>query len=193
MVKTASTMLPLGEQMPDFTLPDVVSGKSVSSSDVMKKNGVLVMFICNHCPFVVHIRKGLADLARDYKDKPVGLVAVSANDAAHYPDDAPDRLAAMATELGFEFPYLYDESQAVAKSFAAACTPDFFLFDGGGKLVYRGQMDDSRPGNDAPNDGRDLRAALDALLEGAEIAADQAPSLGCNIKWKPGNEPDYFG
>ncbi len=193
MVKTASTMLPLGERIPDFELPDVTSDRRISPEDVMKGKGLLVMFLCNHCPFVVHIRQGLAALAQDYQGSDIGLLAISANDVDHYPDDAPGHLATMAEELGFGFPYLYDETQEVAKAFAAACTPDFFLFDAAGQLVYRGQMDDSRPGNGEPNDGRDLRAALESLLAKRPVPLDQKPSLGCNIKWKPGNAPDYFG
>jgi thiol-disulfide isomerase/thioredoxin len=192
MVKTASTMLQLGAPLPAFELPDVTTGDLVTPADVTKDKGLLVMFICRHCPFVVHVKKGIAKLAKDYLDSEIGIVAISANDVADYPDDAPDNLAAMARELGFGFPYLYDETQETAKAFFAACTPDFFLFDGEGKLAYRGQMDDSRPGNDRPNDGRDLRAAMDHLIAGAPVPLDQKPSLGCNIKWKPGNAPDYF-
>lgn len=186
-------MLPLGESIPDFELPDVTSGNIVTVSDVMRTKGLLVMFICKHCPFVIHIKRGLAQLAKDYKNTDIGLVAISANDVTHYPDDSPENLAAMAKELEFDFPYLYDDTQKTAKAFFAACTPDFFLFDSQGKLVYRGQMDDSRPGNSSPNDGRDLRAAMDNLIAGTPITLDQKPSLGCNIKWKPGNEPAYFG
>ena len=192
MVKTASTMLALGAPLPTFELPDVTTGDLVTPADVAKAKGLLVMFICKHCPFVVHIKNGIARLASDYIDSEIGIVAISANDVDNYPDDAPDNLAAMAGELGFGFPYLYDESQETAKAFSAACTPDFFLFDGEGKLAYRGQMDDSRPGNDRPNDGRDLRAAMDHLIAGTPISLDQKPSLGCNIKWKPGNAPSYF-
>jgi peroxiredoxin len=184
-------MLALGTQAPDFTLPDVVSGKNISLSDFSGKSGLLVMFISRHCPFVQHIKQELANLGRDYSEK-VGIVAVSANDVENYPDDAPDKLRAMATELGFAFPVCYDENQTAAKAYLAACTPDFFLFDGKHKLVYRGQLDDSRPGNGKPVTGRDLRDALNALVAGKKVNPDQKPSIGCNIKWKAGNEPDYF-
>ncbi len=193
MVKTASTMLPLGAEVPPFRLPDAVTGQTVSHQDLNGDKGLLVMFICRHCPFVVHVKEELARLGTDYRNKGISIVAISSNDADNYPDDAPEKLAEMSGELGFTFPLLYDESQEVAKAFRAACTPDFFLFDGARKLVYRGQLDDSRPGNDAPIDGRDLRAAMDALIAGEPIADHQIPSIGCNIKWKPGNEPDYFG
>lgn len=192
MAKTASTMLPLGAKMPGFTLTDTVTGKTVTNADFEAKKGVLVMFICKHCPFVVHVREALVKLGSDYESTELAIVAISANDAESYPDDTPENLAAMASSLGFTFPLLYDESQEVAKAFKAACTPDFFLFDGKNALIYRGQMDDARPGNTAPNDGRDLRSAMDNLLAGKPIDPDQKPSLGCNIKWKPGNEPDYF-
>ena len=193
MVRTASTMLELGTRAPDFTLPDVVSGEEVSLDDVEGRNALLVMFLCRHCPFVKHVQKEIARLGRDYADRGVGIVAIGANDARAYPEDAPDSLAEMARELGFTFPFCYDETQDVAKSYAAACTPDFFLFDADRRLVYRGQLDDSRPGNGRPVTGRDLRAALDAVLAGKPVGPDQQPSLGCNIKWKPGNEPAYFG
>jgi len=189
MVQTASTMLPLGTRAPDFSLPDVVSGKSVSLDDYSASKAVLFMFICRHCPFVIQIREELACLGNEYRAREVGVVAISANDAEVYPDDAPDRLAAMAKELGFEFPLCYDETQEVAKRYHAACTPDFFLFDEEKKLVYRGQLDDSRPGNGLPVTGRDLRAALDAVLAGQPVPTEQRASLGCNIKWKPGNAP----
>jgi len=184
-------MLALGTQAPDFTLPDVVSGKNISLSAFSGKSGLLVMFISRHCPFVQHIKQELANLGRDYSEK-VGIVAVSANDVENYPDDAPDKLRAMAIELGFTFPVCYDENQTAAKAYSAACTPDFFLFDGKQKLVYRGQLDDSRPGNGKPVTGRDLRDALNALLAGKKANPDQKASIGCNIKWKAGNEPDYF-
>jgi peroxiredoxin len=193
MVKTASTMMDLGTKAPDFRLPDVVTGEMVGLSDFADKEGLLVMFICRHCPFVVHVKGELARLSRDYADSAIGVVAISANDAQSYPDDAPPELKAFAQELGLRFPLLYDESQEVAKAYTAACTPDFFLFDERRELVYRGQLDDSRPGNDAPVDGRDLRAALEALLAGRPISEDQRPSIGCNIKWRAGNEPAYFG
>jgi peroxiredoxin len=193
MAKTTSTMLPLGAKLPRFELRDVVTGQTVSDSDLDGNKGVLVMFICKHCPFVVHVKDELARLGHDYRDREVSMVAISSNDVANYPDDAPEKLAEMSKELGFEFPFLYDESQDVAKAFQAACTPDFFLFDASRELFYRGQLDDSRPGNGAPNDGRDLRVAMDSLIAGEPIDADQKPSIGCNIKWKPGNEPAYFG
>lgn len=191
MALTTSTMLSLGTPLPDFQLPDVVSGKIISPETFRDKKALLVMFICRHCPYVVHVREELAKLGRDYIDRGVGIVAISSNDAAQYPDDAPDKLKEMAEQLGFVFPLCYDESQEVAKRFTAACTPDFFLFDQNRRLVYRGQLDDSRPGNNIPVTGKDLRAAIEAVLAGRPISPDQKPSAGCNIKWKPGNEPDY--
>lgn len=190
MARVASTMLPLGTTAPAFELP-AVTGEMVSL-DQFAGSAFLVMFICRHCPFVIHVQNELAKLGQDYQGR-IGIVAISANDAEHYPDDAPDRLKEMATELGFQFPLCYDASQATAKAYTAACTPDFFLFDHDCKLVYRGQLDDSRPGNDQPVTGKDLRAAIDALLASESINPDQKPSIGCNIKWKPGNAPDYFG
>jgi peroxiredoxin len=192
MARVASTMLALGTLAPDFQLPEVGSDKLVSRSDFAGQP-LLVMFICRHCPFVIHVQSELAALGRDYQHKPIGIVAISANDAEHYPDDAPDRLRQMVQELRFSFPLCYDETQAVAKAYTAACTPDFFLFDANHQLVYRGQLDESRPGNDRPVTGADLRAALDAVLSSQPVAADQKPSIGCNIKWKPGQAPDYFG
>jgi len=193
MARTESTMLALGTPAPDFQLPDVVTGQTISLSTFAEKKALLVMFICRHCPYVKHVEKELAQLGQDYKNSDLGIVAISANDAAAYPDDAPDSLKAMATELGFTFPLCYDESQETAKAYTAACTPDFFLFDGDRKLVYRGQLDDSRPRNDAPVTGKDLRQAIDTVLSGGTPSEDQKPSLGCNIKWKPGNEPAYYG
>jgi len=193
MVLTPSTMLPLGTSAPAFDLPDVVSGAQISLKTFAGKKALLVMFICQHCPYVQHIKEALARLGRDYAAKDVGLVAISANDAEKYPDDAPESLKAMAQTLGFTFPFCYDETQRAAKAYTAACTPDFFLFDAQRTLVYRGQLDDSRPGNHKPVTGRDLRAAVDAVLSGAPVRADQQPSVGCNIKWKSGNEPSYFG
>ena len=184
-------MLALGTKAPDFQLPDVVSGKTVSLKEFAGKPALLVMFICRHCPYVEHVKSELAKLGKDYAARNVGLVAISANDAASYPDDAPARLAAMAKEQEFVFPFCYDENQAVAKAYTAACTPDFFLFDAQQRLAYRGQLDNSRPGNGKPVTGRDLRAALDAVLAGQPAASAQQPSAGCNIKWKKGNEPPY--
>jgi peroxiredoxin len=192
MVKTASTMMPLGAVAPDFSLPNTIDGKVMSLADFKEKQALLMMFICNHCPFVVHVQEELARVGRDYQDKDIAIVAVSANDADNYPDDAPALLKERAEQLGYAFPYLYDESQSTAKAYSAACTPDFFLFDADRKLVYRGQMDGSRPGNNIPVTGVDLRRAIDALLDGQSISTDQTPSIGCNIKWKEGNEPDYF-
>jgi thiol-disulfide isomerase/thioredoxin len=171
-------------------LPDT-GGKLVSLADFQGKP-VLVAFICNHCPFVKHLRAGLAQLARDYQPKGVAFVGINSNDAANYPDDSPAKMKDEAKSAGYLFPYLYDESQAVAKAYRAACTPDFYLFEKNHRLVYRGQFDDSRPGNDLPIAGKDLRAALDAVLSGKPDSSNQKPSIGCNIKWKSGNEPDYF-
>lgn len=192
MALTPSTMLELGTPAPDFGLPDVVSGSTVSLKTFADKTGLLVMFICRHCPYVQHIKQALAKLGKDYRKKKIGIVAISANDAVSYPDDAPEQLKAMAKEEGFTFPFCYDASQDVAKAYTAACTPDFFVFDADRKLVYRGQMDDGRPGNNKPVTGRDLRAAMDAVLAGTPVSDEQMPSVGCNIKWKGGNEPDYF-
>ena len=191
-------MLALGTPAPDFSLPDVTDGRTVSLADFAERKALLVMFLCAHCPYVVHVRPELARLASDYAGASVALVAITANDAAQYPDDAPAPTAAMARAAGFTFPFLYDETQAVAKAYSAACTPDFFLFDGARQLVYRGQLDSSRPGRgpERPGsgalDGADLRAALDAVLAGQPVNPEQRPSIGCNIKWKPGHEPAYF-
>lgn len=193
MARTASTMLALGTPAPAFQLPDVVSGETLSLANFADQSVLLVMFICRHCPFVKHVQDELAKLGKDYQNKGVAIVAISANDAENYPNDAPDSLKAMAEELNLSFPLCYDASQSVAKSYTAACTPDFFVFDSERQLAYRGQLDDSRPGNDKPVDGRDLRAAIDALLSQQPVSPDQKPSIGCNIKWKPGNAPDYFG
>ncbi|PPS40703.1 thioredoxin family protein [Chroococcidiopsis sp. TS-821] len=191
MVKTASTMLPLGTQAPNFELPDVVSGQTISLSSFAGKP-LLVMFICQHCPFVKHVKSELANIGKDYAASNLGIVAISSNDINKYPDDAPEQLKVMAEEAGFLFPICFDESQEVAKAYTAACTPDFFLFDADHKLVYRGQLDDSRPSNGIPVTGKDLRAAIDATLSGKSVNFDQKPSIGCNIKWKPGNEPSYY-
>lgn len=184
MSLTESTMLELGVIAPDFTLTDVVTGKSVSRDELRGQKALLVTFICAHCPYVKHIEKGLAALGRDYEEKPVGIVAISSNDASTHPADSPAGLKQQAESLGFVFPYLYDETQAVARAYKAACTPDFFLFDSDLRLVYRGQFDRSRPGNGIPVTGEDLRAAIDQVLDGKPVAAEQRPSIGCNIKWK---------
>lgn len=191
MVVTPSTMADLGMKAPSFTLPDVY-GNLVSLDDFRDKKALLVMFISRHCPYVQHVKHELARLGRDYADKSIGIVAICSNDIRSYPEDSPEKLARMAEELGFTFPVCFDETQEVAKAYRAACTPDFYLFDEERKLVYRGQLDDSRPGNNIPVTGKDLRAAIDAVLEGRPVTPNQKPSLGCNIKWKPGNEPDYF-
>ncbi len=193
MALTASTMLPLGTKAPDFQLPDVVSGKMIWLDTFAGKKVLLVMFICRHCPFVKHIKDELAQLGKDYVNRNVGMVGISANDVDKHPDDAPEQLKAMAKELGLPFPICYDESQETAKAYTAACTPDFFLFDADQRLVYRGQLDDSRPSNGKPVTGKDLRAAIDAVLAGEAVNPEQKPSVGCNIKWKPGNEPSYYG
>ncbi len=201
MVLTPSTMLPLGSPAPGFSLPDT-EGKTVSLDDFKDAKAVLVMFICNHCPYVIHVADELARLGRDYQPKGVAVVAIGANDVETHPQDSPEKMKEEKALRGYTFPYLFDATQAVAKAYTAACTPDFFLFDADHKLVYRGQLDDSRPirissgnydsaGN--PCDGADLRWALDAVLSGQPVSHDQKPSMGCNIKWKPGNEPDYFG
>jgi len=192
MVKTASMMLSLGTAAPDFSLPDT-NGKLVSLSDFADAPALLVIFLCNHCPFVKHVAAGLAKLARKYQERGVAVVGINANDVESFPDDAPPKMAAEVKNRGYRFLYLYDATQEVAKAYRAACTPDFFLFDRWRKLVYRGQMDSSRPGNDIPVTGEDLRAALDAVLAGKPVSKQQRPSIGCNIKWKPGHEPDYFG
>lgn len=193
MVRTASTMLSLGTPAPDFALPDV-HNKTVSLQDFAEAPALVVVFMCNHCPYVQHVADGLARLAREYQEeRGVAFVGINSNDAEQYPDDSPDKMAEEARKRGYTFPYLYDQTQEVAKAYRAACTPDFFVFDRDRKLFYRGQMDDSRPGNGAPVTGKDLRGALDILLADQVYTYDQKPSLGCNIKWKPGNEPDYFG
>jgi peroxiredoxin len=183
-------MVELGLEAPDFHLPSVADGRLVSLSDFASSQVLLVMFICRHCPYVLHVKPELARLAADYKPKNVSILGISSNDAQHYPDDAPEKLVELSQDL--HVPVLYDESQAVAKAYRAACTPDFFLFDEKRRLVYRGQLDDSRPGNSRQLTGRDLRSAIDAVLSGKSVPAEQRASIGCNIKWKPGNEPDYF-
>ena len=193
MVMVESTMLPLGTAAPAFALPDVVSGQTITLATVAEAPALLVMFICRHCPFVKHVERELACLGRDYGPQGVGIVAISANSLQTHPQDGPDHLKTQAEECGFTFPYCFDDTQAIAKAYTAACTPDFFLFDGHQRLVYRGQLDDSRPSNGLPVTGKDLRAALDAVLAGQPLPAEQRPSIGCNIKWAPGHEPTYFG
>ena len=192
MVQTASTMLPLGTRAPDFRLTNTVDGKPVTLADFQGKSGLLVMFICNHCPFVKHLRTALAEFGKEYQAKGLGIVAISSNDATSYPADGPEPMKAEAASAGYTFPYLYDETQATAHAYKAACTPDFFLFDKNGALVYRGQFDSSRPGNNQPITGADLRAAADAVLAGKPVPAEQRASIGCNIKWKADKTPDYF-
>jgi peroxiredoxin len=190
MALTPSTMLELGTPLPEFRLPDP-QGKMVASSDFEGAPALLVAFICNHCPYVKHLRSELAQFAKDYQGSGLAMVAINANDVSNYPDDSPEKMAEEVEQVGYVFPYLYDESQEVAKAYRAACTPEFYLFDGDRRLVYRGQFDDSRPESGRPVTGADLRAAVDAVLAGRAVEADQTPSIGCNIKWKPGNEPEY--
>lgn len=184
MARTPSNMIPLGSTAPNFNLPDTVSGQTLQLTDVRGERGTLIAFICNHCPFVKHINTGLVELAKEFQEQGFGFVAISSNDVENYPEDHPDLMAQTAKEEGYSFPYLYDESQEVAKAYDAACTPDFYLFDAQDTLTYRGQMDDSRPGNDLPVTGADLRAAFQAMFEGKGVFGDQKPSIGCNIKWK---------
>lgn len=189
MTAVESQMLPLGTAAPEFTLPDP-DGNQHSLPETA--DAFLVMFICNHCPFVKHVRQELARLGRDYLPRDVAIVAINSNNIESYPGDSPENMKLEAETYGYSFPYLYDDDQSVAKAYRAACTPDFFLFDRDKRLVYRGQLDDSRPSNDSAVDGHDLRAALDATLTGDDVVGRQKPSIGCNIKWKPGNKPDYF-
>lgn len=191
MARTPSTMLPLGTPAPAFSLPDSRTGTTVSLEDSAGAAGLLVMFICNHCPFVQHVRGQLADLGRDYADRGLAIVAINSNDATTHPEDGPAAMKREAASHGYTFPYLFDESQEVARAYHAACTPDFFLFDAARRLAYRGQLDGSRPGNGVPVTGTDLRAAIDAVLAGTAPSDDQKPSIGCNIKWRRGNAPDY--
>lgn len=184
MARTPSAMVALGTKAPGFNLPDTVSGKNLSFADVKGNMATVVMFICNHCPFVKHVNNELVKLANDYKNKGIGFVAISANDVINYPDDAPALMTVVAKQLKYPFPYLYDQSQQVAKAYDAACTPDFFIYDKELKLVYRGQLDDSRPGNELPVTGKDIRHALDCLINERPIPELQRPSIGCNIKWK---------
>lgn len=192
MALTPSTMLPLGTPAPDFQLPDV-SGKTIRLADFRGAPALVVMFICNHCPYVKHLRSALATFGKAYQAKGVAVVAISSNDPVAYPDDSLEKMVTEAREAGYVFPYLFDESQSVAKSYQAACTPDFYVFDRDQKLVYRGQYDDSRPGNASAITGADLQGAVDAVLAGHAVATTQKPSIGCNIKWKSGNAPPYFG
>jgi peroxiredoxin len=192
MVLTPSTMLPLGTKAPDFSLVNV-DGRTVSLSDFDDAPALLVIFMCNHCPFVKHLADALAQFTAQYMAQGVAVVGINSNDAGSYPADSPEQMVREAEERGYQFPYLYDETQEVAQAYRAACTPDFFLFDGDQRLVYRGQFDDSRPDNGKPITGADLRAAIDAVLAGRKPSDEQRPSIGCNIKWKAGNEPDYFG
>lgn len=187
----SSTMLELGTQAPAFSLPDT-AGRVISVTDFPQAGALVVMFICNHCPYVKHIRDQIATIAREYTPRGAAFVAINSNDPDKYPDDAPEKMAAEAAAAGYSFPYLFDATQQVARAYRAACTPDFYVFDRNRRLVYRGQLDDSRPKNTTPVTGRDLRAAIDAALAGTPVSPDQKPSIGCNIKWKPGNEPDYF-
>lgn len=193
MALTPSTMLELGTVAPDFALGEPATGKTVSLADFGDYQGLVVIFMCNHCPYVKHIADELARFGREYQEKGIGVVAISSNDVNHRAEDGPEYMAEEVKQRGYTFPYLYDDSQEVAKTYRAACTPDIYLFDKDRKLAYRGQFDDSRPGNDEPVTGRDLRRAADAVLAGEPIPEPQKPSIGCNIKWKPGNEPDYFG
>lgn len=194
MVETASTMLQLRTKIPEFSLPDAVSGENVGPMDFASAQALLVMFICNHCPFVKHVIDELTQIAAEYQSRGVDVIAINSNSVETHPQDGPEHMKELAEEKGWEFPFLFDESQEVAKEFQAACTPDLFVFGSDHRLLYRGQLDDSRPGNDIPVTGADLRAALDAALEGKAISeAEQKPSIGCNIKWKVGNEPEYFG
>jgi len=185
-------MLPLGTPVPPFSLPDAVTGRTVSTGDFAESRALLVMFVCNHCPYVQHVLPELGRIARDYADDGLAVVAINANDREAYPQDAPPAMKQLAEAERWTFPFLMDETQAVAKAYRAACTPDFFLFDRGRRLVYRGQLDGSRPGSDVPVTGEDLRAAIEATLLGKAAPAEQIPSIGCNIKWTKGNEPDYF-
>ena len=192
MARTESTMLELGSRAPDFNLPEPRTGENRTLNQLKGNKGTLVVFICNHCPYVLHILPAMVEVAKNYQSMGVNVVAINSNDVENYSADSPDKMVDLLSEYGIEFPYLYDESQQVAKSYQAACTPDFYLFDDVLELVYRGQFDSSRPRNDTPVSGDDLNAAVTALVEGNTISAEQIPSLGCNVKWKTGNEPEYF-
>lgn len=183
MARTPSTMISLGTKAPEFSLPDVVSGETVSFSSLASDTATVLMFICNHCPFVIHVEDELIRLAKDYQEKGISFIAISSNDAENYPDDSPEKMKERAHELGFSFPYLYDESQEVARAYGAACTPDFFIYNGDKELIYRGQLDDSRPGSNIAVNGSDIRGALDCVLAGKPLTPEQKPSMGCNIKW----------
>ena len=189
MAQTPSTMIALGTPAPDFALPDT-EGREVTRDQFRGQKGLLAMFICNHCPFVIHLRSGLIEMGRTYIPRGIAVVAVSSNNVETHPDDSPQKMKEDAERFDYPFPYLYDEDQSVARAYRAACTPDFFLFDENRRLVYRGQFDDARPGNQHPVTGKDLKAAMDALLANQPVAPEQKPSIGCNIKWKPGNEPN---
>lgn len=191
MARTPSTMLPLGTELPQFELQNTFGGRL--NSDSLKDKPALIIFMCNHCPFVKHLLDGFDVFFTDYSDTELNIIAINSNDVVNYPDDAPPKMKELFESRAWNIPYLMDEDQELAKTFRAACTPDFYLFDGSGKLAYRGQFDGSRPGNDVPVTGNDLRAAVDAVLSGQPVSGEQLPSLGCNIKWKAGNEPDYFG
>ena len=191
MVRTPSTMLPLGTEAEDFSLTNI-DGRTLSFADVAGERGTVLMFICNHCPFVKHVANELAAIGHEYMPKGVGMVAINSNDVAAHPADSPEQMVHESEQRGYSFPYLFDETQEVAKTYGAACTPDFYLFDGNHKLVYRGQLDGSRPDSGVPVTGEDLRKAIDALLESRPLPQPQRPSIGCNIKWRPGNEPQYF-
>jgi thiol-disulfide isomerase/thioredoxin len=192
MVATPSTMLPLGTKIPDFSLPSAIDGSLIAPREYRGTVALVVMFICNHCPFVKHVLPELGRLSRDYIPKHIAFLAINSNDIETHPADSPEHMRELVATEGWTFPFLYDESQEVAKAFKAACTPDFYVFDGDLRLIYRGQLDGSRPGNDIPVTGADLRTCLDAIVAGKSVPAAQQPSLGCNIKWKPGNEPQYF-
>lgn len=191
MAATPSTMLALGTPAPDFRLPDTVSGRTIGLDDVAGEHGTLVMFVCNHCPYVKHVRDELARIGDEFPPRGIGVVAISANDAGRYPQDGPEAMRAEAQAAGYAFPYLYDESQRTARAYQASCTPDFFLFGADRRLAYRGQLDASRPGNGVPVTGEDLRRAMVSLVEGRPVPMEQTPSIGCNIKWKPGNAPEH--
>ncbi len=184
MAMTPTTQIPLGFRAPEFQLPDTISGNTLSYADIQGELGTVVMFICNHCPFVVHVREQLVQLSNEYQKKGFGFVAISSNDVENYPDDSPEKMQSLAMQFHFPFPYLYDETQAVAKAYDAACTPDFSVFNRESKCVYRGQLDDSRPGNNLPVTGNSLREVLDLLANNKEVNVEQKPSVGCNIKWK---------